>query len=190
MTDVSQVIPETSPDVILPSTITGHDESRWTFAITGKTNTILIDNLGSAWAQGANKEGQLGLSPTPEVKEWTKIEGPWGDRKLVSGSAGVSFGMLVDEDGKLYAFGSMENVSVISRSCFDSDNQPSLMTFPTYTRSTYQTISTVLCLRFYRVNLGMAEQANTSSQPERLDSVCPGNRFQSSVISRERKSSR
>jgi alpha-tubulin suppressor-like RCC1 family protein len=122
MTDPSHVTSERTPDLISAPIVTSRPDACWVFAIAGRTTTILLDDEGGAWAMGNNKEGQLGLNPNStggaDLKKWTQISGPWGEKKIVTGSSGLAFSLLVDEDGKVYACGSMEFVRLLFASLF------------------------------------------------------------------------
>ncbi|KAL7414472.1 regulator of chromosome condensation 1/beta-lactamase-inhibitor protein II [Mrakia frigida] len=103
-------ISEALPKHVSPATFGADPSAKFVSAVTGKNVTILIDSEGSAWSAGENKVGQCGLSINQaEIKTFTKIAGPWGASKIVSGSAGVNFSLLLSDDGRVYAFGSAEN---------------------------------------------------------------------------------
>ncbi|ORX40572.1 regulator of chromosome condensation 1/beta-lactamase-inhibitor protein II [Kockovaella imperatae] len=77
----------------------------------GKGNAFLLDSDGGAWGCGTNHCAQLGLNlrREAEVSEFTKIDGPWGDAKIVQITAGWTFTLFLTEEGEVYGAGSHES---------------------------------------------------------------------------------
>ncbi|CED84407.1 Uncharacterized conserved protein, contains RCC1 domain [Phaffia rhodozyma] len=109
MPHVAEFVSETRPKMISPDMVGAKKKAKFVKGVVGRGLSILIDSEGDAWVSGEDKLGQCGLSSSSSmIKNFTRIKGPWGSKKIVDGSAGVNFSLLLDEEGKVYSFGSAE----------------------------------------------------------------------------------
>jgi|GEM_PF-7120000 len=74
----------------------------------GADHTLAIDRDGNVWAWGANAYGQLGNGNTTQSEDPVQVSIPWSSpgAHAVAVSAGVSFSLMLDNFGNVYAWGS------------------------------------------------------------------------------------
>jgi len=108
-------------DVMIPHKLEGPWTEPIVAAATGKSHSVVIDESGSMYAIGSNKNGQCGVGQNVDkVIAWKKC-GTTGDfmrkgdasanrgkTKFVRVSCGESFTVALDDEGKLWTTGSAE----------------------------------------------------------------------------------
>lgn len=74
--------------------------TRFVHAACGRNHSLLIGSEGQVWSAGANNLGQCGHSPCPEVLTWQQVKGTFGGGRVVKAVAGVSFSVVLTDQGR------------------------------------------------------------------------------------------
>jgi alpha-tubulin suppressor-like RCC1 family protein len=96
-----EYISENAPLKLSTPTLPGASpKTRFVYAACGRNHSLLIGSEGQVWATGANNLGQCGQSPSPEVQTWQQVKGTFGGGKVVKAVAGISFSIVLTEQGR------------------------------------------------------------------------------------------
>ncbi|KAI5980788.1 regulator of chromosome condensation 1/beta-lactamase-inhibitor protein II [Pisolithus albus] len=104
-------ISERAPRRLLPVEIGAEAGTKFVHAACGRSHSLLVDSAGRVWSAGANSFGQCGHAISSQVSTFKAIDGPYvgGERqRVVKAAAGISFSILLTENGKVFSFGSGE----------------------------------------------------------------------------------
>lgn len=96
----SEYITETQPKCISPQSLGAGPGVKFASAFLGKQTTFLVGSDGQLWSCGENKQGQCGIVGPPQVEDFLKIDGSWGEAKVVGGAAGANFSIILTDDGQ------------------------------------------------------------------------------------------
>ncbi|KAG9308047.1 regulator of chromosome condensation 1/beta-lactamase-inhibitor protein II [Chiua virens] len=104
-------ISENTPRRLLASELGAKEGAKFVHAACGRGHALLVDSEGNVWSAGANNFGQCGHPVTPQITTFKCIDGPYleGERlRVVKAGAGITFSIVLTEDGKVFSFGSGE----------------------------------------------------------------------------------
>ncbi|KAH0836905.1 regulator of chromosome condensation 1/beta-lactamase-inhibitor protein II [Lanmaoa asiatica] len=104
-------ISENTPRRVLATELGAKEGTKFVHAACGRSHALLVDSEGNVWSAGANNLGQCGHPVTPQITAFKSIDGPYvnGERqRVVKAGAGITFSIVLTEDGKVFSFGSGE----------------------------------------------------------------------------------
>ncbi|KIJ65345.1 hypothetical protein HYDPIDRAFT_88099 [Hydnomerulius pinastri MD-312] len=107
----TDLISENTPRRVFATELGAKEGTKFVHAACGRSHSLLVDSEGHVWSAGENKLGQCGHAVTPQITAFKQIDGPFIDgerRRIVKAAAGVTFSIVLTEDGKVFSFGSGE----------------------------------------------------------------------------------
>lgn len=103
-------VSENAPIKLIAPTLPGASpRTRFVYAACGRNHSLLVGSEGQVWSTGANNLGQCGHPPCPEVLTWQQVKGTFGGGRVIKAAAGISFCIVLTDQGRLFAFGSGEH---------------------------------------------------------------------------------